>query len=65
MKTVANDLLDTAAIAVTALENGEYEKAYTITLEHRQELYDRQYDELMKKSKHQLIIELIGHRPAW
>jgi hypothetical protein len=60
-----NKLLETAAIAETALENGEYEKAYTITLKDRQEIYDREYNELMKLSKHELVVKLIGYKPVW
>ena len=39
-----NKLLETASIAETALGNGEYEKAYTITLKDRQEIYDREFN---------------------
>lgn len=36
---------------------------YTITLEQRQEMYDREYEELMALPKEELVKRLIGERP--
>ena len=36
---------------------------YSITLEDRQRLYDTEFNELMQKSKEELVRMLIGLRP--
>lgn len=36
---------------------------YTITLEQQQEMYDREYEELMALPKEELVKRLIGERP--
>ena len=43
----------------TKLNNG----CYTITLEQQQEMYDREYKELMALPKEELVKRLIGERP--
>lgn len=36
---------------------------FSITLEQRQELYDREFNELMQRSKEELVRMLIGYKP--
>lgn len=38
-------------------------ESFSITLEKRQELYDREFDNLMEKSKEELVELIIGRRP--